>query len=486
MAGSAVLVALFAALALSAAPARALWRQPQPGAVAVQGGERPWKYRQALRNFADVQYTASIVIGGQEISCVLDTGSFEIMVFGKQCTTCGASNAYDFSRSSTYYRGPMTSYHTFGSGDTFSVEATDTMALGGLRAEAQPFWEVLAANMPLLQDGTLNAIVGVGPANTARKQAMEQAERAINQSEVLRMLRLPGGGADNTAWEAGSDALKTSMKPSILENLRVTDFSFCVSRQMGAPGYFVWNDDARFKIPSAFEELAVEADYHWGVTMTDMALSFPASGAAQIIGCGQGCGAVVDSGTSLIAGPPALVEEMDRMVTSFGNDCARMSEMPDLVFHLGGKRFVLPPEAYVGEVVNDVAAQGALSPAGPLCKSLFAPLEQSTQLGPMVILGLPFFRNYYTTFSRSEVGPPYSQRLFIAPASEDCHPHVASSLVGDESRSEGSASHPPNLRDTIQDIFRRPRLRQPLLRVWLSQVRLPRWARQEKRGYIHL
>merc|ERR1740138_816877 len=68
------------------------------------------------------------------------------------------------------------------------------------------------------------------------------------------------------------------------------------------------------------------------------------------LGCKDGCGAVVDTGTSLIAAPPDVIARVEQEMLKLDEDCSNLGELPDLVFNLGGREFSLPPDAYIGRV----------------------------------------------------------------------------------------------------------------------------------------
>jgi len=55
--------------------------------------------------------------------------------------------------------------------------------------------------------------------------------------------------------------------------------------------------------------------------------------------------AIVDTGTSLLAGSPSLVENlMEQIGTSTGMvDCNKVAELPVLSFVLGGTKYYVPP-----------------------------------------------------------------------------------------------------------------------------------------------
>jgi len=59
------------------------------------------------------------------------------------------------------------------------------------------------------------------------------------------------------------------------------------------------------------------------------------------------------------------------------------------------------------------------------CQLLLMESFASTKYGPLWILGIPFFRRYYTTF---RIGESHKDRtLFMAPSTEDCYPEGSDS-----------------------------------------------------------
>jgi len=170
----------------------------------------------------------------------------------------------------------------------------------------------------------------------------------------------------------------------------------------------------------------VKGDLYWSATLSNVKLGANIDiGTSEFnmdgyhLGCnplmGENCSVVIDTGTSLIVAPARITEMITRLIDKWqdeGGDCDDLSSLPDLEFEMNGKPFSLPPTSYVGtmsgEPQSDLKAllpkvfgeKRENSPYGNRgnCVPLIMALDADSQLGSLWILGMPFFRKYYTSF----------------------------------------------------------------------------------------
>mmetsp|Transcript_83343 Transcript_83343/g.231276 ORF Transcript_83343/g.231276 Transcript_83343/m.231276 type:complete len:484 (-) Transcript_83343:103-1554(-) len=385
--------------------------------------------RQQLSNYVDMQYFASITVGGQEITGIIDTGSFELVVFETHCTSCGMAAKYNKLMSDKHHKGKVKRGLFYGSGDIYAVEAFDTVRVGHSREVNQSFWEGIEAFMPVLDQARFQSIVGVGPPEMPPAEAWKKALTAVRD-----IASVVSDGAPLEPWQLDKVQNETefsyevSLTPTMLTSFNVTMFSLCLLNNPGSPGYFIWDDDAALRQPHLFKRVPVIGRHTWTVRMTNVRL-MPRSISGRdpvTVSCENGCGAIVDSGTSLLMMPSDVVDKLNDALAILGADCMNMRDLPDIVFTLGNYTFSLPPDAYLADVAAVPAEMASfarlrtLTPGYSECQLTVMESYSSTSWGPLWILGMPFFRKYYTTFN---VGRNHDERaLFVAPASSDCEP----------------------------------------------------------------
>lgn len=438
------LVALTLNLLPLAAPALVSGHPSHTNANVLRSATRS-PFRQQLKNFGDAVYTAEVEVGGQKMESVLDTGSSDIFVFSKHCPRryCIRRDIlYDSHSSEHYRRGEAIATHVFGIRHLQSQEAFDSVMVGPLSSRAQPFWEVVDMDMPASELLFFSGIMGVGP--------------------KPRQLEAVDG-------EGGK---------SLCGGLGVSAFSMCIGRESGSPGYVVWNDG----IPSASSTFPIIGVEHWAVPMVGARLENPHGVGAVVLGCQEGCAAVVDAAAPLLAVPSEVMRMIDKALLGLRKDCGNLADMPDLAFDIGRQRFNLPPDAYIGEVDGrSMSATGAYHKLWNRyarwrhhkCKPLVFGVDAVTEQGPLWVFGLPFLREYYATFAfgaRKGAGGSQAQRtLSLALANDDCEPLGAEQDLSAARSKASTEEHGSSARAFIRHDNMKPH------RVDLSQAYFPRW-----------
>jgi len=356
----------------------------------------PRKFRQALDNDADLQYFGNMTVGGQFVRGVFDTGSIEFVVLSSKCEDyCGsrAKRLYVAEESKQYNHGTLQQMLSYGSGNLLADEAYDTVVIGTMQASVAPFWEVTDADMPLLLESTFAAIVGLGPISP--------------QVEVLTP-----GHRKYSKDEAHPFAV-------LQKRMMVKSFSVCLGHEAMSQGFLTWNDDAPQRAPALFTKLRAPDSGYWMAELKHVRLG-------RFRACRRGCGAVIDSGTSLLSVPSAEHGKLATLINNIAR-CDRLDRMPDLQFELDGRRHSLPPDSYIGAVYNDVPQTIAKHfkligrPQEKACEAAIMELDMDSDMGPIWILGMPFFRKYYSVFEQATESEPAS--IYTTLANEKCMPH---------------------------------------------------------------
>jgi len=378
-----------------------------------------------------------MTVGKQTVVGIMDTGSFELVVFSTECPTCGTAAKYNPKSSSSHNTGTLMTVQSYGSGDTYSWEAADEVQIGPFPKKKQTFWEVVDARMPILKTANFEAIIGLGPPETPAADSWAEVQTALNGiQKFYTEARHPPADVAQNVKDAIDAAVEMSASPTMLDNFEIRTFSLCMGNKPGSDGYIVWEDASAFAYPERFTTIEVMGKHTWSVALSNVRLTKPGTFTDSKIDCfdGKPCTALVDSGTSLLAVPKGIVEKIQDIVANMGADCD-LSRLPSLMFELGGNMLSLPPDAYIVETSGSVPSDmqslvrmrdvsgGGNRQTGEKCKVLLMESYMDSKQGPLWIFGMPFFRKYYTSF---HVGTGSTKRaLYVAEADGDCEPGVA-------------------------------------------------------------
>jgi len=399
-------------------------------------------YDQILKNSQDTSYTGEVAVGGQKLQAVLDSGSYELLVFAKDCNSCGAAGkkGYDRRQSFTFVEGDLAQMLSFGSGNTFCQDAYENLHIGPLQIEKQPLWEVLEADMDVLEFSDFQAILGLGPVGTVKMQAEmdEKKIEALKKKFEASGARIPNKVRKQVSSQERADMELASLNDSVPGNLNVRFLSVCLEQAQGSQGHLVWNDQDPSLRHEAFTRLQVIGHVAWSLSLQNVRL-VSNDGTVRSIACSSGCTAVIDSGTSLISAPDSAIQEMTKYLVGLHASCFRLQDLPTLEFELGGVTHTLPPETYMGFIEGYVKTSWKNRFNQPAFKKvkdcellMMSTGEMSSENGAMWIMGMPFFRYYYATFDygKHPAAALGNRSIWTAPVDHNCQPQSASPSKG--------------------------------------------------------
>ncbi|EGC35401.1 preprocathepsin D [Dictyostelium purpureum] len=363
--------ALTVPLSFTPASRQAIKRIPQNVAnkytIAANGGTNI-----PISDFEDAQYYGAITIGtpGQPFKVVFDTGSSNLWIPSKKCSitvpACDLHEKYDSSKSSSYVANGTSFSIQYGSGAMSGFVSQDTVTVGSLSVKNQLFAEATAEPGIAFDFAKFDGILGLAFQSISVNDIPPVFYNMIDQGLVGQNL-----------------------------------FSFWLSKTPGSNGgelSFGSIDSSKYTGPITYVPLTNTT--YWEFKMDDFAIGGQSAGF-----CGsQGCPAIADSGTSLIAGPidfiTALNQKLGAVVISgeaIFPDCSVINTLPNVTVTLAGRQFNLTPKDYVLQITEFGKTE---------CLSGFMGIELPPQVGPLWILGDVFISTYYTVFDfgNSQVG----------------------------------------------------------------------------------
>jgi hypothetical protein len=164
-----------------------------------------------------------------------------------------------------------------------------------------------------------------------------------------------------------------------------------------------WKDE---RFTGTLEWVPLTSKDYWQFELTDVAL-----GDMPMKLCEGGCHAVVDTGSSLLMASGVMVAALSDKLTQSASDCNNLNAMPKLTFTAAGLQdpLVLEPTDYMDSGPDTCVFALGESPDSPDGK-------------PLVVLGAPFLRRYYTVFDFN----PQEPRLGFAQAAHGPLANLAS------------------------------------------------------------
>jgi hypothetical protein len=315
------------------------------------------------------EYYGQVSVGSpaQTFLVVFDTGSGNLLLPSTECSdeACSAHKRFDSSKSSTSLQVAYADHPneavpadgtrdivtiTFGTGEMSGVYVRDNVCLGdgGVCTEAHfvastdesdepfslvPFDGILGLSLPQMAEGPQFSIV----------------DRLVDTGALENPVFAVFFGNENEQSEITFGRYDKHHCESKLVWVPVTE-----------PGY-------------------------WQVHMDDVTIEDKKIGVCE----DKGCQVAVDTGTSLMAGPPSAIAALNEQI-NVKSDCSNLKDLPKLGFIVGGQVLNLAPEDYVSQT-PDGCTLGLMS------------LDIPPPKGPLFIFGDPFLRKYYTVYDRKNL-----------------------------------------------------------------------------------
>ncbi|CAL1393158.1 unnamed protein product [Linum trigynum] len=247
-----------------------------------------------LKNYLDAQYYGEIGIGTppQQFTVIFDTGSSNLWVPSSKCyfsIPCYFHSKYKSTRSTTYQTNGESCEINYGSGSISGFFSQDNVELGDLVVKDQVFIEATREGSISFLIAKFDGILGLGFQEISVGDAVPVWYNMVQQGLVKEEV-----------------------------------FSFWLNRdpnaEEGGELVFGGSDPNHFKGNHTY--VPVTQKGYWQFNMGEFLIGNLSTGV-----CEGGCAAIVDSGTSLLAGPTSIVTEINHAIGAEGVVSAECKEV---------------------------------------------------------------------------------------------------------------------------------------------------------------
>lgn len=325
-----------------------------------------------LSKFMNTQYFGDIGLGTppQNFTVVFDTGSSNLWVPSTRChffsLACWFHHRFNPKTSSSFQPNGTKFAIQYGTGRLSGILSQETLTIGGIHGASVTFGEALWEPSLVFALARFDGILGLGFPSLAVGGVQPPLDALVEQGLLEKPV-----------------------------------FSFYLNRDSeGSDGgelVLGGSDPAHYVPPLTFIPVTVPA--YWQVHMESVKVG------TGLSLCARGCGAILDTGTSLITGPSEEIRALSKAIGGlplltgqYLIQCSKIPELPPVSFCLGGVCFNLTGQDYVIKILQrDVG----------LCLLGFQALDIPKPEGPLWILGDVFLGSYVAVFDRGDknIGP---------------------------------------------------------------------------------
>ncbi|KAH0621084.1 hypothetical protein JD844_022108 [Phrynosoma platyrhinos] len=279
-----------------------------------------------LENYMDIEYIGTIYIGTppQEFVVLFDTGSSNLWVPSVYCSSpaCSNHNRFNPQDSSTYQATSQSVAVTYGTGSMTGFLAYDTVQVGSITVTNQIFGLSETEPGSFLYYSPFDGILGLAYPSISSSGATPVFDNMMSEGLVSQDL-----------------------------------FSVYLSSDEQGGSFVMFGGIDSSYYSGNLNWVPLSSETYWQITVDSITMN------GQSIACNGGCQAIVDTGTSLLAGPP--------------------NGIANIQYYIGAS------QSSSGET-----QQG-------YCLSGFQSITIPTQSGDLWILGDVFIRQYYSVFDRA-------------------------------------------------------------------------------------
>ncbi|XP_053745331.1 pepsin B-like [Panthera pardus] len=310
-------------------------------------------------NYLNSYYFGEISIGTppQNFLVLFDTGSSNLWVPSTYCKSqaCSNHNTFNPSVSSTYQNNGQTYTLYYGSGSLTVLLGYDTVTVQNIVIHNQEFGlsEIEPSN-PFYY-ANFDGILGMAYPNLAVGNSPTVMESMVQQGQLTKPI-FSFYFSRQPTYEYGGELILGGMNSQFYS------------------GDIVWTPVTR--------------EMYWQVAIDEFLVGNQPTGL-----CSQGCQAIVDTGTYVLAVPQqymnSFLQATGAEVSQYGDfvvNCNSIQSMPTITFVISGSPLPLPPSAYVlnnnGYCTLGIEATYLPSPSGQ----------------PLWTLGDVFLKEYYTIY----------------------------------------------------------------------------------------
>mmetsp|Transcript_151370 Transcript_151370/g.384760 ORF Transcript_151370/g.384760 Transcript_151370/m.384760 type:complete len:420 (-) Transcript_151370:130-1389(-) len=355
-------------------------------------------------------YFGQITVGDppQEFTVVFDTGSANLIIPGSGCNTeaCTSHRRFNMKASSTARRVNCDGQEvdadladeitiTFGTGEITGICVKDQICVGSACSQGDFISSLDETSQPFASF-TFDGVLGLALPSMAQSK------------EFSMMSRMQSGSS-----------LKKSLFSVFLSdsNEETSEVTFGAVKQEHMASEMFWVD-------------VTGTSGYWEVRISDITIDSK----AQLL-C-EDCRVAVDTGTSQLAGPSALMSSL-RSRVDVKPDCSNYHSLPQLGFIIGGRILNLAPADYVDKM-------------GQTCSISMMDLDVPPPAGPLFIFGIPFLQKYYTVYD------PIASRVGFAVAKHKGKQPEALLTFDPDLASAGAPAKPASFLSTLRTKARAP------------------------------